>query len=462
MQRVQTRDLGDDDVGQPRRLDRRRRSPSRRSGRWRSTSRCRPRRAPATLAGGVKLKGHPRCQGQGPADRPRRWPRATWATSPCPGCSATTRAVSQPFVVRRRPAAADPGLSVLELTDVQRPRGRHARGAAAARGARAAGRGRARAAGRLRRRVLPARWAASCGRSGGGDRDRPRPAPRPPRADRCASRSAAWRLDQDLLPEGDQQECSGRDFPYPILGRRRRGADDEDRRPPSPTRRRSRDRVAKAERILLFVHGIIGDTPSMAPSVQRARVGRRTRPLDVAVRPGPDLRLREPEHADRGRSPARSRRGWRPSAWGGPRQDAGHRGPLDGRPGLALVHRARGGQQGRPQAGDARARPTAARPGRACTTGRPARSGARPERPDDGRLARGGRRLAWWPCIERIDVTLDQMQPGSPFLKELTQEPRPGHPLRHARRQHVADPGGGHGRRPRADCRPSGGCWPGC
>ena len=33
-----------------------------------------------------------------------------------------------------------------------------------------------------------------------------------------------------------------------------------------------RDRVAKAQHILLFVHGIIGDTQSMVPSVRLARL----------------------------------------------------------------------------------------------------------------------------------------------------------------------------------------------
>ncbi len=62
----------------------------------------------------------------------------------------------------------------------------------------------------------------------------------------------------------------GQDFAYPILG----AADVA----PDGTVESIRDtvqvraRVAKAQRILLFVHGIIGDTESMVPSVQLAKL----------------------------------------------------------------------------------------------------------------------------------------------------------------------------------------------
>ena len=62
----------------------------------------------------------------------------------------------------------------------------------------------------------------------------------------------------------------GLDFPYPILGAADVAPDG------SVTAVRDtfqvRDRVAQANRILLFVHGIIGDTESMVPSVQLARL----------------------------------------------------------------------------------------------------------------------------------------------------------------------------------------------
>ena len=62
----------------------------------------------------------------------------------------------------------------------------------------------------------------------------------------------------------------GQDFQYPILG----AADVSPDGAVKPIRDtiQVRDRVAKAQRILLFVHGIIGDTQSMVPSVQLARL----------------------------------------------------------------------------------------------------------------------------------------------------------------------------------------------
>lgn len=62
----------------------------------------------------------------------------------------------------------------------------------------------------------------------------------------------------------------GLDFPYPILG----VADVAPDGTVTPVRDASgvRERVAKAERILLFVHGITGDTRSMVPSVRLARL----------------------------------------------------------------------------------------------------------------------------------------------------------------------------------------------
>jgi pimeloyl-ACP methyl ester carboxylesterase len=62
----------------------------------------------------------------------------------------------------------------------------------------------------------------------------------------------------------------GLDFAYPILG----AADVAHDGTVKPIRDtfQIRDRVAKAQRILLFVHGIIGDTESMVPSVQLAKL----------------------------------------------------------------------------------------------------------------------------------------------------------------------------------------------
>jgi Caspase domain len=60
------------------------------------------------------------------------------------------------------------------------------------------------------------------------------------------------------------------DFPYPILG----AVDVSPGGAVEHVRDASQvsDRVAKAERILVFVHGIIGDTESMVPSVQLAKL----------------------------------------------------------------------------------------------------------------------------------------------------------------------------------------------
>jgi len=62
----------------------------------------------------------------------------------------------------------------------------------------------------------------------------------------------------------------GLDFAYPILG----AADVAPDGAVTPVRDtfHVRDRVAKANRILLFVHGIIGDTESMVPSVHLAKL----------------------------------------------------------------------------------------------------------------------------------------------------------------------------------------------
>ncbi len=62
----------------------------------------------------------------------------------------------------------------------------------------------------------------------------------------------------------------GQDFPYPILAAADVAADGTVK--PIRDTIQVRDRVAKAQRILLFVHGIIGDTQSMVSSVQLARL----------------------------------------------------------------------------------------------------------------------------------------------------------------------------------------------
>ena len=68
----------------------------------------------------------------------------------------------------------------------------------------------------------------------------------------------------------------GQDFQYPILGAAEVAPDGAVK--PIHDTIQVRDRVAKAKRILLFVHGIIGDTESMVPSVQLAKLANE-RPL---------------------------------------------------------------------------------------------------------------------------------------------------------------------------------------
>ncbi len=68
----------------------------------------------------------------------------------------------------------------------------------------------------------------------------------------------------------------GLEFQYPILGAAMVAADGAVKPIRDPFQ--VRDRVAKAQRILFFVHGIIGDTQSMVPSVQLAKLAD-TQPL---------------------------------------------------------------------------------------------------------------------------------------------------------------------------------------
>jgi len=62
----------------------------------------------------------------------------------------------------------------------------------------------------------------------------------------------------------------GMEFQYPILGAADVAPDGAVK--PIRDQFQVRDRVAKAQRILLYVHGIIGDTQSMIPSVQLAKL----------------------------------------------------------------------------------------------------------------------------------------------------------------------------------------------
>ena len=60
------------------------------------------------------------------------------------------------------------------------------------------------------------------------------------------------------------------EFPYPILAVADVASDETVRYEGELEKVRSR--IAKASRIVLYIHGIIGDTQSMVPSVQRAKI----------------------------------------------------------------------------------------------------------------------------------------------------------------------------------------------
>jgi pimeloyl-ACP methyl ester carboxylesterase len=87
----------------------------------------------------------------------------------------------------------------------------------------------------------------------------------PPLADRRSLTGAIKIFFQKVI-----SKTTGLDFPYPILAVADVAADGPLTALRDPVS--VRNRVAKAQRILLFVHGIIGDTQSMAPSVQLAKL----------------------------------------------------------------------------------------------------------------------------------------------------------------------------------------------
>ena len=154
MQKVQTRELGDSRARRPSTTGRRRRSRSRPSGRWRRRPSPRPGQAAATLAGGVKLEGHPAPQGQGPAgDRAPLDARPGQHHAPSAALRRPERlpALDVHRQPGHRPRAQRPGADRRE-----RPVGRHPRGAAPDDRPAGASSQRARGPRRLRRRVLPA------------------------------------------------------------------------------------------------------------------------------------------------------------------------------------------------------------------------------------------------------------------------------------------------------------------
>lgn len=108
-----------------------------------------------------------------------------------------------------------------------------------------------------------------------------------------------------------------------------------------------RRRVAAANKILLYVHGIIGDTKEMASSARRGGFGDR---YDLILTfDYENLGTSIAENAQAlGRAVGVGRH--RNRAW----QASRHRGTLDGRTGISLVHRVQRGQPGCPPPRDAR------------------------------------------------------------------------------------------------------------
>ena len=152
-----------------------------------------------------------------------------------------------------------------------------------------------------------------------------------------------------------------------------------------------RNRVSAAKKILLFVHGIIGDTQSMVPSVQLAKLDN-LQPLaslyDVILTF--DYENLNTTIEDNGRA-RRRRVASRRRPWCGTRQGTRHRRPLDGRPGLTLVHRARRGQSSCPPARHARHAQRRFALAQRVRLG-DGRARPRTQQPDQDRLAHVGRR----------------------------------------------------------------------
>ena len=260
MQKVQTRELGD---SEPESIDD-----------WQATevsfTTVRPLattsvptagQAAAALAGGVKLEGHPALQA-----------KARLSTAPLstrdignitlPRLLYDDPSVCQPltFTASR---GSDPGLSVLELTDVNDP---------ALVTPDAPLRMTVPLALQTNEHVVPVAYDGEfflpLGRVESRSADETVIAldrlP-PPLADSRSLTGAIKIFFQKMI-----SKAVGQDFQYPILG----AADVSPDGAVKPIRDtiQVRDRVAKAQRILLFVHGIIGDTQSMVPSVQLARL----------------------------------------------------------------------------------------------------------------------------------------------------------------------------------------------
>ena len=234
----------------------------------------------------------------------------------------------------------------------------------------------------------------------------------------------------------------GTEYRYPILAAAEVGEDFQVRYEPDPAVVRAR--VQQANRIALFVHGIIGDTREMAASLRRAGVADR---YDLV------LTFDYENLQDPIAETARALKG---------RLEAVGLGPDHGKA-LDIVAHSMGGLVSRwfieREGGNRVVR-------RLVMLGTPNGGSPWPRVQDwaTTALAVGLNELSKvaWPAsvlaglvqaVEAVDVTLDQMVPDSDFLKDLLRQPRPEDPLHHDRGQHVADPGDDGGRERRSRLR---------
>lgn len=424
MSRVQTRDLGDD--------------PAAPVDDWYATeitfTTVRPLEtmpvpqagsAAAALAGGVKLHAHPKL-----AAKARLSPAPTASRDlgnlALPRLLRDDPAVSQPFVVAPT-RSGSPGLSVLELTDVQAREAvtpeeplRIEVPATAAKG----------------EHVLPV----------GFDGEFFLPLGRAVRKADGGTEVVIERLPGDhgqaSLPEAARRSLGGsikiffqkvvcgvlgREFEYPILA----AADvDETGGKEEVVYEKDaeniRARVSRARNILLLVHGVIGDTLEIRRGMRRAKVGPEKTPVDSLY----DLVLTfDYENLNTSIEDVARKLKERLEAVG--------LGPEHGKE-LTIVAHSMGGLVSRwfieREGGNKVVQ-------RLVMCGTPNGGSPWPGVHDwaISTLAIGLNGLATlaWPAavvgglvaaIERVDVNLDQMQPGSPFLKELTRSPDPSVP----------------------------------
>jgi hypothetical protein len=424
MQRVQTRDLGDEDG-------------SSRIDDWGATqvvfTTVRPLAsaqvptggsAPVKLAGGVTLRPHPALTAKA---RLTAAPTASrdLGNFALPRMLRDDPSTSQPFVVAST-RSGSPGLSVLELTDVGSPEsvtpheplrldaptkleeGEHVL-----------------PVGFDGEFFLPLGWAA---RSGGGTE--------------IVIERLPGLHEGAMLPESARRSLTGsikiffqkvvcgvlgREFEYPILAAAEvdeSGGDERVVYEKDPEKIKAR--VASSKRIVLLVHGITGDTLEMRRGLRRAKVGADRKPLDSTY----DLVLTlDYENLNTPiEDVARALK---------QRLEAVGLGPDHGKEFTIAAH-SMGGLVSRwfieREGGNRIAN-------RLIMLGTP--NGGSPWSDVHdwalGMIAVGLNGLATvaWPAsilgglvasIERIDVNLDQMQPGSAFLKELSQSADPGVP----------------------------------